>query len=172
MAQASGVGLTRGRVAARPDPRAVRLRRAGPADAAGISRLTIALIGKFVGQEGAFPLVRSAMPSAVEESLRDGVVSHVALAGGDIVGVVAVRDRRQLEYLYVAESHQRLGLGRRLLDAARAAAIASGGSGELAVTASRYSLTFYRRLGFVQCGPDRRRNGVRVQPMVLAAGVY
>jgi GNAT superfamily N-acetyltransferase len=94
---------------------------------------------------------------------------QVADDGTALVGVVAVRAATHLQYLFVAKSHHRRGLARRLWSTARLGAIDGGTSdATFTVNASAYATPAYERLGFRCVGPAQEANGVRFQPMELA----
>jgi GNAT superfamily N-acetyltransferase len=91
------------------------------------------------------------------------------LAQEFIVGDFA-EDGRKHQYLFVAKSHHRNGLARRLWSAARAEAIQGRNAAErFTVNASAYAVPAYERLGFRCVGQVQEANGVRFQPMELAA---
>jgi GNAT superfamily N-acetyltransferase len=95
---------------------------------------------------------------------------QVAEHGAELLGIVAVRAARHLQYLFVAKSHHRIGLARRLWTAARIDAIQSGNvTDSFTVNASAYAVPAYERLGFRCAGPMQEANGVRFQPMELVA---
>jgi GNAT superfamily N-acetyltransferase len=94
---------------------------------------------------------------------------RVAEDGAVLAGVVAVRAATHLQYLFVARSHQRTGLARRLWERARLDAIGGGNAaGRFTVNASSYAVPAYERLGFRRVGTPQEANGVRFQPMESA----
>ena len=79
-------------------------------------------------------------PEAIAGYLDSGYRYHVAeTVGGEIVGVVALRNHAHLYHLFVAEDFQRHGIGRSLWKAAMAEALAHGNSGEFTVNSSRFA---------------------------------
>jgi GNAT superfamily N-acetyltransferase len=78
-----------------------------------------------------------------------------------------------LYHLFVDRRWQRRGIARRLWEAGRAAALASGASGSFTVNASNYALPFYEALGFVRSGPMQAgpliHNPMRLDPASVPA---
>lgn len=100
------------------------------------------------------PAVREEMARNVQRNLERWLaapqdsVQMVALEGGQIVGVVLVRDCWNLCSLFVETRCQGRGLGRGLVEAAIAAC--RGRSAQpLCLNAAPTAVAFYRRLGFV-----------------------
>jgi len=87
----------------------------------------------------------------------------------ELVGAVAIRDRRHLFHLFVAPACQRRGYGRQLWHAVLAATLAAGGSGNITVNASLGAVPVYQRFGFRLAGPRAERNGIVFVPMVFSA---
>ena len=140
----------------------------------GISVLLTALAEEFIvgefSTEGRLHLLTHFGLAEMEERLKAAEYRfRVAEDGAMLAGVVAVRAGTHLQYLFVARSHQRCGLARRLWDLARLDAIGGGNAaGRFTVNASSYAVPAYERLGFRCVGPVRQENGVRFQPMESA----
>lgn len=152
----------------------VEVRDANAADAGRISVLLTALAEEFIvgefSTEGRLHLLTHFGVAEMEERLKAAEYRfRVAEDGAVLAGVVAVRAGTHLQYLFVARSHQRTGLARRLWNLARLDAIGgSNAAGRFTVNASSYAVPAYERLGFRCVGPVRQANGVRFQPMELA----
>ncbi|MBJ7311078.1 GNAT family N-acetyltransferase [Rugamonas sp. CCM 8940] len=82
-----------------------------------------------------------------------------------LVGAVAVRDKGHLYHLFVARAWHGQGVGRRLWQAARAAAVAAGNVNGFTVNSSLYAEPMYCRFGFVATGPRTEKDGVAYIPM-------
>jgi GNAT superfamily N-acetyltransferase len=91
---------------------------------------------------------------------------QVAASEAALIGVVGVRGRTHLQYLFVSKPHQRAGLARRLWDIAREQS--GNPSGRFTVNASSCAVPAYVRLGFARVGTILEKNGVRFQPMEWA----
>ena len=152
----------------------IEVRDANAADAGRISVLLTALAEEFIvgefSTEGRLHLLTHFGLAEMEERLKAAEYRfRVAEDGAMLAGVVAVRAGTHLQYLFVARSHQRCGLARRLWDLARLDAIGGGNAaGRFTVNASSYAVPAYERLGFRCVGPVRQENGVRFQPMESA----
>ena len=109
--------------------------------------------------EGARTLLSAMEPAAIERSLASGYRSHVAEAGGAIVGGAGTRDNTHLSHLCVAESHHRRGMATALWRGARDACLAAGNAGACTVHSSRYARPLYHKLGVVAAGPEDERGG-------------
>lgn len=152
----------------------IELRVATVDDAPGISALLTSLAEEFIVRsfttEGRLHLLAHFSVSEMQRRLEAREYRfHVAEDGAVLAGVVAVRAATHLQYLFVARSHQRTGLARRLWELARIDAIRGGNAAaRFTVNASGYAVPAYERLGFRRVGPVREDNGVRFQPMELA----
>jgi GNAT superfamily N-acetyltransferase len=153
----------------------VEIRDATVGDASRISALLTELAEEFIvgdfAADGRKHLLTHFTTPEMEARLRSREYRfQVAEESAALVGVVAVRATKHLQYLFVAKTHHRRGLARRLWSAARAEAIQSGNAaGRFTVNASAYAVPAYERLGFRCAGPAQEANGVRFQPMELAA---
>jgi GNAT superfamily N-acetyltransferase len=149
----------------------MRIRIAGPADAAAISRVVRSLSAQYIAPDcsgdGALTLLGSMEVKAIEEYLSSGYRYHVAEDQGAVVGVVGTRDGKHLYHLFVLDSHKGRGIGQALWRVAHDACLAAGNKGGFTVNSSRFALGFYRKLGFVEAGAEENRNGVVSIPMRL-----
>lgn len=106
-------------------------------------------------------------PDAIRQRLSADFRYHVAEEAGVLAGVVGVRSGNHLYDLFVAQSRQGLGLGRRLWDRALADALNGGTRERFTVNSSRFAVPVYERFGFVAVAPVQERNGVLFVPMEL-----
>ena len=94
-------------------------------------------------------LLAKSSPNAMIEKIEEAAFAHVCVAEVRIVGFILCKSWRFLNLLAIEPAHQRHGIGshlvkllfRRLADAAPDLSVVE-------VNATRYSLPFYRRLGF------------------------
>ena len=140
-------------------------------DASAISAFLRPLAEKFIAHDFD-PAARNRFlatfsPAAIDRYLGSGFRYQLAESGGSIVGVVSTRDDGHVYHLFVAESLQRAGLGRRLWEVARDASLAAGHRGDFTVNSSRFAVGFYERLGFERDGPENDQDGVASVPMRL-----
>ena len=149
----------------------VEIRPGHRSDASAISAFLVPLAEKFVAHEfdpsarGKFLATFS--PAAIDQYLGSGFRYHLAQSQGSLVGVVSTRNESHVYHLFVAESAQRIGLGRRLWQVAREASLAAGYRGDFTVNSSRFAVGFYEQLGFERDGPENNQDGVVSVPMRL-----
>ena len=152
----------------------IEVRDATVDDALRISALLTALAEEFIVRdctpEGRLALLAHFGVSEMKQRIATPEYRfHVAEDGAALAGVVGIRAATHLQYLFVARSHQRTGLARRLWELARTEAIRGGNTvGRFTVNASGYAVPAYERMGFRRVGPVREVDGVRFQPMELA----
>jgi GNAT superfamily N-acetyltransferase len=118
--------------------------------------------------EGAATFLRENDEAAIRRYIACGHVCHVALCDGDIAGFIAVRERRHLFHMFVGVKWQRQGVGRKLWEVARAAAMAAGGSGGFTVNASNFAVPVYAAMGFTRTAPMQSLKGLFFNPMALS----
>ena len=148
-----------------------QIRAATLADAEPISTLVTALSREFIvpdlSDEGAQNLLRHMTPEATRGFMQDDFRYHVAEDGAELVGFVATRNNTHLYHLFVAKTHQRRGLSRRLWDTARAACLKASNTTRFTVNSSRFALPVYQRFGFVAVSEEIEKYGVLYTPMEL-----
>lgn len=149
------------------------VREATPEDAARISELLTELAEEFIvgdfSEEGRRHLLRHFGAAEMAVRLASGEYRfQVAESEATLIGVVGVRGRTHLQYLFVSKAHQRTGVARRLWDLAREKS--GNASGRFTVNASSYAVPAYQRLGFRCVGAIQEKDGVRFQPMERVVG--
>lgn len=150
------------------------IRRAQLSDAPAIALLIGALMPCMTLRPdgaGAEAFIESMACPAIETYI-SGAAYHyqVGLIGGELAGVVALRDNSHLFHLFVAQKHHRQGIARRLWEAALRAAMASGNAEGFTVNSSLHGLPLYQSLGFVATGAKVEQHGIAYVPMVLTLG--
>lgn len=90
---------------------------------------------------------------------------QIAHLGGQLAGVVAMRDNTHLFHLFVPRALHRRGIALYLWQAARDASIARGNTTGFTVNSSVYALPFYESLGFVATAPKVEADGIAYVPM-------
>lgn len=148
------------------------IRAATPEDAEAMSVLVGSLMAFLLpdpeNPEAAASFLDEFTPEAFQGYLSsDRYRYHVAERGGDLVGIVGIRDNEHLFHLMVAEHAHRQGVARRLWTRAKRETIAAGNPGYFTVNSSPYAVPVYRRFGFVTTAPEQRKNGVVFMPMEL-----
>ena len=149
------------------------VREATADDAIRISGLLTTLAEEFIvgefSEEGRRQLLAHFSVTEMAERLASTKYRfQVAEIDGALVGVVAVRERSHLQYLFVSRACQRTGIARRLWEQARQQA--GTASGRFTVNASSYAVPAYQRLGFASVGGRLEKDGVRFQPMEWVEG--
>ena len=107
------------------------------------------------------------VPAIAAAMQEPGVEYHIALAGASCAGFLKLRDSMapqasggasaiEVQQLYVSQDHQRLGIGRALLDRAVRTARERGVDGIWLSVWSKadWATGFYRRFGFAECGTE------------------
>jgi len=147
------------------------LRPATPDDAPRIAQLIASLRSQltFDAQaDGSREFLVSMEAPALRANLEAPNFSHfVAEQDGELLGVIAVRDRSHLFHLFVAAQRQGQGLSRKLWNLARLHAEAQGASGEFTVNSSPFARAVYERFGFRATAPPTTKHGVTYVPMRL-----
>lgn len=97
-----------------------------------------------------------------DETSWDTLESFGAFEGGQLCGVIAVREHRaHIALFFVAADQLRQGIGRRLWDHVRCLSPAAA----ITVNASPYAVPVYRRFGFYALTDEQFSDGIRYTPM-------
>ncbi|MEO7495176.1 MAG: GNAT family N-acetyltransferase [Massilia sp.] len=115
--------------------------------------------------EGRATFLRENDEEGIRRLLGAGMCYHVAIEDEALVGFVAVRDAHHLFHMFVDARWHRRGVGRRLWEVARKAALEAGGGGEFTVNASNYAVPVYEALGFTRSAPTQCAKGLLYNPM-------
>jgi GNAT superfamily N-acetyltransferase len=97
----------------------------------------------------------------------------LAYSDSQLAGFIAIRDGSHLFHLFVARSHQRQGIARRLWEQALQQLCVPGSDGSFTVNSSLSAVPVYQALGFVPAGSIQRMHGISFLPMrrpALATG--
>jgi len=147
------------------------VRSADAEDASAISALILSLQPYLTIEpdgSGAEEFLVSLSPDIIRRNLQDEKYCYqLAFDGEALAGVVAVRDNTHLFSLYVGSPWHGQGLGKRLWEVARDAALARGNPGSFTVNSSTFAEAMYRHLGFAATGPLAEMHGIRFIPMRL-----
>jgi GNAT superfamily N-acetyltransferase len=104
-----------------------------------------------------------------EEMTRRVLADHfvlLALADGDIVGMIEMRSHRHVSLLFVGPEFQGRGIGGELLGkAVELCRSTDPHLGGVTVNSSPNALKAYERMGFTATGREQDINGVRSIPM-------
>jgi len=147
------------------------IREATAEDSENISSLVYQLSEKYITCEftpqGSEALLATMRPAAIRKCMENGFQYHVAEMGALLTGVVGVKDNSHLYHLFVAETHHRQGIARKLWQVAKNACLLNGNPGVFTVNSSSYALRVYENLGFKTQSEPEDKNGVIYTPMKL-----
>jgi GNAT superfamily N-acetyltransferase len=147
------------------------IRFATPDDAPAIHALIMTLQPMLTiapDGEGADQFLASVQPEVIAANIRaENYRYQLALVGGTLAGVVAIRDNTHLFNLYVAQPCHGQGIGRRLWQSAREDAQQRGNPGRFTVNASAYAERMYLKWGFRPTDAMQEQHGIRYLPMLL-----
>jgi GNAT superfamily N-acetyltransferase len=111
---------------------------------------------------------RVSFPIRLSIALADRKRSHlhyrITEFGGDLIGVVRVRDSAHVYQLFVAEAFQGQRIARSLSEQAKAECLERGNPDTYTVNSSKYSVPMYERFGFVITNPVQNVGGVLLVP--------
>lgn len=149
----------------------LQIRLAQADDAPAISRLVQGLAHHFLldpAQTATAPFLQTVSPAAIAGYIASDAFDYcVGECGGQLAGVVAVRDRQHLFHLFVDTAFQRRGCAALLWAHAQRRARAPGNTGGFTVNSTLYAVPVYQRLGFVATGPEVQTRGIAYVPMRL-----
>jgi GNAT superfamily N-acetyltransferase len=136
-----------------------------------VARLLRVLAREFIlhesPPEGAATFLRENDADAVRANVARGMVYHVAQAGDELAGFIAMRERSHLFHLFVDPRWQRQGVARRLWQVAQASALEGGPLAACTVNSSNIALPVYEAFGFVRTAPTQCVKGLYFNPMAL-----
>ena len=89
----------------------------------------------------------------------------LAYLESQLAGFIAIRDGSHLFHLFVARSHQRQGIARRLWDRALRELCVPGRDGCFTVNSSLSAIPVYQAFGFVSAGSVQCMDGISFLPM-------
>jgi len=119
--------------------------------------------------EGAEKFIEHCRLPAIENYLSQSRYHYqLAHIDGVLAGVVAMRDNTHLFHMFVPRAMHRRGMARRLWQAARDTALATGNTAGFTLNSSLYALPLYQSLGFIATGPKVEMDGIAFVPMRMA----
>ncbi|MES2886749.1 MAG: GNAT family N-acetyltransferase [Pseudomonadota bacterium] len=142
-----------------------------PDDALPVSRLIHRVSAAFLRHpdgQGAEAFFASISEAALRVHLSAPNMAYLLLErGGDLTGVVGVRDHAHLYHLFVDPACQGQGWGRALWERARDHALLQARTSTFTVNASVMAVPVYERFGFVRHAAPVEARGVVFVPMRL-----
>lgn len=91
----------------------------------------------------------------------------VALDGGNIVGMITLRNNSHISLLFVDARYHRKGIGSALLSYLCGYMRTELGKKKVTVNSSPFGVAFYHRLGFKDLQTEQTADGIRYTPMEL-----
>jgi GNAT superfamily N-acetyltransferase len=141
-------------------------------DIPAVARLLRVLAQEFIvhesSPEGAATFLRENDVEAIRANVARGMVYHVAHAGDELAGFIAMRERSHLYHMFVDRRWHRQGLAHRLWEVAQAAALEGGPLAAFTVNSSNFAVPVYEAFGFVRTAPMQCMKGLYFNPMALA----
>lgn len=152
--------------------KALHIRPARVEDAQAISHLVQDLAQHFLldpTRATSASFLQTVSPTAIAGYIASDFFDYcVGERQGQLIGVVAVRERKHLFHLFVAPDFQRQGIASRLWVHARERAMVQGNTHGFTVNSTPLAVPVYQRLGFVVVGPEVQTRGIAYVPMQLA----
>lgn len=84
----------------------------------------------------------------------------------DLAGVIALREGQHISLLFVRERYHHLGMARKLMNVAvDAVMMEEPAIRAVTVNSSPYAVGFYKKMGFVPLGREKKADGIRFTSM-------
>lgn len=107
-------------------------------------------------------------PSRIAERQKDQINLLVALWNSKIIGMIEIRDNKNISLLFVDKQFQGRGIARSLFQESLKICIQRDSKLEnFYVHASPFSIPIYKKLGFVQEDTLQENHGIKYLPMVM-----
>jgi len=105
-----------------------------------------------------------------EEVVNDMQTGHKRIwgyyHGGEIVGVIATRDKSHIALMFVDKQHHRKGIARSLYNTVLSELSKNSDVTKITVNSSPYAVEAYERLGFIKTDEQQEKDGIIYVPMV------
>ncbi len=125
-------------------------------------------VAQHYSQQGIDEFAKYAEAESILRRLGHGHQIWTAKIGDAIVGLLEIRFPNHISMLFVAGNHQGKGIGRRLVEHAKAQVLSACPNVEtLTVHSSPNAVPAYRKLGFRECGDMQEKNGIKFQQMTM-----
>ena len=147
----------------------MEIRAGSTADAEAIAGLIDSFQGELTNDPsgaGAEEYLASVSVQAEREYLASERYRYLlAYSDSQLAGFIAIRDGSHLFHLFVARSHQRQGIARRLWERALRELCAPNSDGDFTVNSSLSAVPVYQAFGFVPAGSIQSAHGISFLPM-------
>jgi len=120
-------------------------------------------------QEGINEFIKYAQADSLAKRATEGNFVMLAEAGQAIIGVIEIRENSHIALLFVEESFQRKGIGKKLVrKAVELCQERNPDIQHITVNSSPNALIAYQKIGFKATGGERTVHGIRFIPMKLS----
>lgn len=147
----------------------MKIRPAIYSDIAKISQLIQKLTRSFIANEctedGLRHLLNSMSVESISNNFIQGYQYFVLCHDSVIQGVVAIKGQCHIYHLFIKDTLQSKGWGKKLLSHAMETILERDSSTRITVNSSLNAVGFYQRAGFEISGPEDERMGIKSQPM-------
>lgn len=107
-------------------------------------------------------------PSRIAERQNDQINVLVALCDSQIIGMIEIRDNKNISLLFVDKQYQGQGIAKRLFQESLRICIRRDSKlDRFFVHASPFSIPIYKRLGFVETDSLQENHGITYLPMEM-----
>ena len=148
----------------------MKIRNAKDSDLVAITDLIMICSEQFIlpglSEEGVRTYVEDHSIDKMKERLHQFHYQVLVEGTDKIIGVVGIRSPSHLFHLHIDPNFQGQGLGRRLWESAKMAALAKEKVSFFTVNSSLYAVPFYKKMGF-QPKSKETKNGVVYIPMKI-----
>ena len=107
-------------------------------------------------------------PERIANRQKEQLNLFTASFGTELVGMIEIRENKNISLLFVDKEHQGKGIAKQLFKIALDDCLNKEESlDKFYVHASPYSIPAYQRLGFIKCGEMKEEHGIKYLPMEL-----
>jgi len=144
-----------------------------PGEEREVIDLVVRVFTEFVSpeysQEGIREFMKYARADYLAKRVTEGNFVMLVEAGQAIIGVIEIRENSHIALLFVEESFQRKGIGKKLVrKAVELCQERNPDIQHITVNSSPNALTAYQKIGFKATGNERTIHGIRFIPMKLS----
>lgn len=92
---------------------------------------------------------------------------YVATEADKIIGMISLREVTHISLLFVDEKYHKQGIARELIRLLREEVYKTHGPVYITVNAAPYAYGFYHKVGFIDKGIEKTKDGITYTPMEL-----
>lgn len=152
------------------------IRKIEPGEEQQVCLLVKRVFGEFVAPlyetDGVEEFLRYVDPDRMVNRLIGNHFVLIAEKGGNLLGVIEIRDFNHVSLLFVAGNAHRQGIAKRLLEEALEICKSKIDLSDVSVNSSPNAVEAYEKLGFKVEGLEQLENGIRFIPMKLRIRSY